>query len=423
MALRDELLKAMREGPVVDTHEHLQPRNPDAYEGLLALWQQSYVNADFHSAGTPGQVWQLAATDEPAAWEAIKPYARRVSNTAYYRSLLTACQELYGLEDEDLTDDNWQSVSEAIRARAGEPGWGEEVLRRGKVRKVLEDTFWDPMPEELPVSEELLARVMRVNMFVISPLRGMKDHNGNSPYDLEEPLGIRVSGLGDYLALFEAALDWHRERGVVALKSALAYDRELLFEDVAREDAERLFAAGDRSPEAVKAIGDFVMHHTLERAQELGLPVEIHTGYLAGGGYLVGRDAKLLTNLFIKYPRVRFDLFHGGYPYAGELAFLGKHYANVYVDLCWLPLISPTATRQYLHEWIDQVPMSKIVWGGDCTRADAAYGALRYGQKVVADVLAARVEEGYMPESMAFELGARIFHDNAAELFFGEVRP
>ncbi|MCD6352212.1 MAG: amidohydrolase family protein [Armatimonadetes bacterium] len=420
MSLKDELVAQMREGPVIDTHEHIAPRDPKAYDGLFALWQFSYVGSHFGAAGMPAEVWSMAAEDEAKAWQAVRPYLDRVGNTAYYRNLLLACRELYGLEDEDISDDNWQSLSETIRAKGQQEGWGEEVFRRAGVRKALEDTYWSPLPDEMPLGGDVLARVLRINMFVTAPLRGMTDHNGNSPYDFEERFGLKVLRLSDYLDLIEAVLQWNLERGVVAIKSALAYDRELFFEDVPREDAETIFDLGDQRPHAVKALGDFIMHHILGRAQAVGLPVQIHTGYLAGGGYLQGRDPKALTNLITKFSDVRFDLFHGGYPYAGELAFLGAHYRNVYVDLCWLPLISPTATRQYLHEWIDQVPMSKILWGGDCLRVDAAYAAVRYAQEVVAGALEAKVAEGYMPDTMAFELAKRIFHDNAAELFFGE---
>ncbi len=421
MPLRKDLVDHMHEGWVIDTHEHLQQR-PDSFpDNLFALWQQSYVKADFASAGASAALGEAARSPDAAAWRRLRPYVRRVSNTAYYRSLLVACHDLYGLEGEDITDDTWQALNEAIQRRNAKPGWGEEVFRRGKIRKVLLDTFWDQIAEELPLGGDFLVRVMRINSFVMGVRRGRVDHGGHSPYSLQEQLGVTVSSLGDYLDLFEAALEWYLTRGAVALKSALAYDRELYFEDVRREDAERLFAADDDSPQTLQALGDFMMHHILGRAQELELPVQVHTGYLAGGGHLVGRDPKRLTNLLEKYRGVQFDLFHGGYPYAGELAFLGKHYANVYVDLCWLPLISPTAARRYLHEWIEQVPINKILWGGDCTRPDAVYGAVRYGQEVVATVLAEKVREGYMPEDLAFELATRIFHDNAAELFLGEV--
>lgn len=73
-----------------------------------------------------------------------------------------------------------------------------------------------------------------------------------------------------------------------------------------------------------------------------------------------------LVNLLLEYREARFDLFHAGYPYQGEVAALGKNFPNVYVDLCWLHVISPWVARQTLHEWIETVPANKILgFGGD----------------------------------------------------------
>ena len=52
-----------------------------------------------------------------------------------------------------------------------------------------------------------------------------------------------------------------------------------------------------------------------------------------------------LSNLLDEYQQVRFDLFHGGYPYCGEFVTLAKNLPNVYPDLCWLHIISPGAAK------------------------------------------------------------------------------
>jgi len=43
-------------------------------------------------------------------------------------------------------------------------------------------------------------------------------------------------------------------------------------------------------------------------------------------------NPELLENLFLKYPGVKFDLFHIGYPYWGVTAALAKIYPNVFID-------------------------------------------------------------------------------------------
>ena len=80
-----------------------------------------------------------------------------------------------------------------------------------------------------------------------------------------------------------------------------------------------------------------------------------------------GSNPMYLVPLIEKHPGTKFVLFHGGYPWTREIGGLLHNYPNVYADLVWLPLISPTAAVQALHEWIETaVTSEKITWGGDC---------------------------------------------------------
>ena len=66
------------------------------------------------------------------------------------------------------------------------------------------------------------------------------------------------------------------------------------------------------------------------------------------------------------------------------------------------------------------MPASKLLWGGDCSRVEAALGALEMAKDILARVLMAQVREfGYMSERQATGIARRVLHDNAAELFFG----
>ena len=124
-----------------------------------------------------------------------------------------------------------------------------------------------------------------------------------------------------------------------------------------------------------------------------------------------------LINLFIKYPKATFILFHGGFPWTGDIVALGKQFRNVYIDLVWLPQLSRTSAIGTLHELLDAVPYNKIMWGGDVNTIDDAVGSLELAKEVVATVLSERIEKGWMTEELAFDIARSIFHDNAADLF------
>jgi predicted TIM-barrel fold metal-dependent hydrolase len=170
-------------------------------------------------------------------------------------------------------------------------------------------------------------------------------------------------------------------------------------------------------------IEDFLFHWIIQKSIEYDLPIQIHTGYLAGNGNTLdnGKPVKL-NNLFLQYPQAKFVLFHGGYPWTGEYAAFGKMFPNVYLDLVWLPQISREEAVHALEEILDGTPYNKLFWGGDCAFIEESAGSLEYGKDVVATVLAGRIERGLMTEELAVEIIHRIFRENAIEVFRLEDR-
>ena len=128
----------------------------------------------------------------------------------------------------------------------------------------------------------------------------------------------------------------------------------------------------------------------------------------------------LLVPLLSAYPDVPFDLFHVGFPFARELAAVALSWPNVWVDICWAPLVSPTAAVRILEEYIDIIPGNKLLWGGDCIHPVSALGAAVIGRRVVAEALARKLEAGAFTEPQALRLAECILHDNAAELYYSD---
>jgi len=161
------------------------------------------------------------------------------------------------------------------------------------------------------------------------------------------------------------------------------------------------------------------MHQAIRRAIDHNLPLQVHTGLQEGTGNLLLNSHPLqLVNLFLEYPEARFDLFHAGYPFQSELATLGKNFQNVYLDLCWVHVISPWVARQTLHEWLETVPANKIfAFGGDYIFVEGAYAHSRMARTNVAEVLAEKVSSGYLTEAEAFTLAHMLLRDNAIRFF------
>lgn len=230
---------------------------------------------------------------------------------------------------------------------------------------------------------------------------------------------INTENLDDYLILIDSVLNIFKSNGAVCLKNVLAYSRSIDFEDIDYATASKIFnKTVPRDMMEIKHLQDFIFHHIVQQSVKLGLPVQIHTGYLAGNsGWLDNGQPMKLLNLFIKYPEAKFILFHGGYPWTGDYVALGKQFSNVYLDLVWLPQISKTEAIHTFHEMLDAVPYNKIMWGGDVLIIDDAVGSLELGKEVVATVLSERVKNGRMTEDVALDVASSVFNDNAVELF------
>jgi predicted TIM-barrel fold metal-dependent hydrolase len=148
-------------------------------------------------------------------------------------------------------------------------------------------------------------------------------------------------------------------------------------------------------------------------------PVAIHTGLQAGKGNIIGNsNPVLLTNIFKEYPGINFVLYHGSYPFGGELSTLAKNYRNVYIDMNWVWSISPSYTERYLNEWLETVPVSRIMaFGGDAMVVENVYSELKIAKRIISDVLCNKVRNGYITEPEAKIIAKMILHDNAAKLY------
>lgn len=126
----------------------------------------------------------------------------------------------------------------------------------------------------------------------------------------------------------------------------------------------------------------------------------------------------LLVDLIAANPKTRFILFHGGYPWVGEMgAIIMRHTSHVWVDSCRLPTISYTMAKRAYHEWLEVMPSSRIMWGADGNHAEGTCGATQFTRRCLAEVLAEKVMAGDLRESDAQRIGRQILRENALELF------
>jgi uncharacterized protein len=400
---------------IVDTHEHLW--NPDVIKnGTMldfVLLFHHYANDDIKSAGMPSQSFQKLLTDSLTVmqkWQAMKPFYEASFNTSYNRVAQLAADKLFGISD--INESTVEELSGKIRS-AYQGEWFYKVLKeKCKIEYIIQDG------EDRSFGNEMFRYVTHFDRYV-----GI--NSKNNIFAVGKIGNLTISSIDDLVNALNEAFNSAMEKGFVAVKSTLAYNRILYFEDVKKEKAEEVFnmilAAPDKqyfSFNEVKPLQDYMMHRILDLARTNKVPVQIHTGILAGGGSIIeNTNPAHLSNLFLKYRDVKFILFHGGFPFGGELTSIAKTFRNVFIDMCWLYIISPSYSERYLHEWLETVPANKIMaFGGDYHNVENIYGHLLFAKQIISRVLIEKVKDGYLSESEAIKIARMILHDNAIEI-------
>ena len=155
-----------------------------------------------------------------------------------------------------------------------------------------------------------------------------------------------IADIDEYVRLIGDVIYNKRQAGCTVIKCALAYDRLWALEVAQRRCAKAMKDNPDEDD--IRIFQNYVFDKICQIAAELSMPVQT---------YRIGIDdrqqchAITAVNLGIRIQT--FWLMHGSYPWVSDIAGLAHVYSNVWADLCWLPLISPTAAHRLMHELID----------------------------------------------------------------------
>ncbi|MBW7996480.1 MAG: amidohydrolase family protein [Candidatus Glassbacteria bacterium] len=414
---------------LIDTHEHQiteQLRlnhHADLFFWLVQPWGFTQnTDSDMMAAGL-SEADRLFIADpknsDVERWAKLSPYWEAAKYTSYSIPVRIAARDIHGISDID--NDNWWELNRKIK-EADKPGIRNKILHElaGIDLLILDKIVWvDSSLNNGPPPRTVM--VKRFDDFTLED-----NFVQPSPKDIRaiaDKYGVEIRTLDDFLEALDLAFQSIKEKGYyVGLKSAMAYDREILFRDTPRRDAEEIFSEliehSLEHPQR-RPFEDFMMHQVVRRAGEHGLPIQFHTGAQLGpGNKITNAKPTLLLNLIQKYPQTKFVIFHGGFPYMGELTAILKNYANVYLDMCQMPVFSMSVTREWLHKWLETVPVTKInLFGGDSMFLEGSYGHSVIARRVAAEVLTEKVEEGYLSTNEAIHISRRILRENAIELY------
>ena len=367
--LYKEIDKAICSIPIFDTHEHILDERDRRESNLdFSLLFMQYASTDLLTSGLTEEefiIFQDPKTDLEKKWSYFSKHWPNIKNTSYCKLILEAIKDLYGFED--INEKNYIELSKKIRNNR-DVKWYDLVIKyKSNIKMVLNHLEGIPQAINTVVDREDFRPV--INMDEIISTCCMEDIQ-----KWEKRFSINIYKLQDLLGVIDSIFVKKDEIGYKAVKTTMAYMRSINFEETTFEEANKVFSHFFKlksygflekkdfiSKDGLKPFQDYLLHYIIQKAVEHELPVQIHTGILE----LLYNDVSnsnpvYLINLFLKYKKCNFDIFHAGYPYTDQLIAICKQFPNVYFNMCWIVDISPSLYKDILNRLIEIIPSNKI---------------------------------------------------------------
>jgi hypothetical protein len=401
----------------IDTHDHLRsfdaiPARVETPAGkgmtLYSLWTGSYYRWTH-----PLTPWPESG-DFDAWWQQAKHSFDDARAASFYRYLLPAFRDLYGVDFETITDDEAHQLNEQIFSNYQDDTWLLDVItQRANIELMFVDPFWARL--QFPQDYQFSVPVFNVTTIMQASHPDHIESSLDSPYAYAQQHKLSTDTFDDFLKVIDALFVEAVSSGCICLKSTQAYQRTLQYNQVSFDRAAKIYGtpADDISSAAQKEFEDFMFWHVCRLSAKYELPFQVHTGQAR----VQGSNPMLLVDVIAENPDTKFILFHGGFPWIGETGVIAMRHKNVWIDSVWLPTLSYTMAKRAYQEWLEILPSDRIMWGADTVNAEGIYAATEFTRQCLAEALAEKVQRGELREEHANRIGRQIMRENALKLF------
>jgi hypothetical protein len=416
----DELLAYCSEVYFVDCHDHSSECGPKISDPILALID-GYFRSDLVSASSDEDVVFMEDEKQPieARWPVFKKAWERTCHTGYAQVLKRVLKHFYS--EDRLTLEALARMQGHLLDLTDEKIF-DGILEEAKIAARIVDIWPDPKT----VLDGSLKLSPRARLTISLPGYHAIRNQANVT-TITTPLKRNVTSLKEYIDACWDIFSGYKKFGAVAFKDQSAYERTLDYGNPTFAQAEEVFnwfmedpRRSASYPEGIKPLDDYLFHTFMRMARDLDLPVQIHTGHMAGiRNDVVKANAAGLVKLIELHKDVRFDLFHANWPYSGDLLFLAKNYPNIAIDFCWANIVDPIYCQDLFKQILSSVPHGKVHgYGTDYVGgAERAWAHAQITRENMAIALSEMVDLDYL----TLEEAKNVAHDwmfaNANQFF------
>ena len=328
-----------------------------------------------------------------------------VPHSAFYQR---AIRDLAALLDCDPTPD----AVHAARRERGLEWLTREIVQRGNFKTWLIDTGYGADA-----------------VFSLDELRGLAPCRIEEIIRLEpliERLILEARDFNGLLDAYRVAISDLRDRGIVGMKSVIAYRSGLQLEAVDRATAAAAFIGVHEAAQRdgrlrieSKPLLDHLVLVAVEESARQGVPIQFHTGLGDPDLDLTRVDPAALRLIFSdRFRAAPIVLLHTGYPYVRSLAYLAAMFPNVYADMGEAIMFAAGEATEITRELLGLAPASKILFSTDASLVPELYwvGA-RIGREALGRVLDEHVANGVLDERTAWDWAERILWRNSERVY------
>lgn len=412
----NDIREFVMQHPLFGSHSHIEPveewaKTPGHFSSI-----QGYAGDDLITAAGPVGIGEAHLPPQDAK-DFAKCYFklwRACRYTGYCKATELACRDLLGLE---YTEKNAAAIGKEIKKLIGRnprASYSKVIRDRANIRWLIKDSINRP---EDTADASYPKQFVRFN-YRDDDLLAIRSRT--DIFERERCWKSSIHSVSDLVAGMNDAISSCLATGTVTcFKIGLPYQRNLVFTEPSLHEAEVAFSrmmnvtAGtvlDPGPgsgiaqqsrvsaEELRPLQDYLAHQYVRRAEDENVGVQVHTGYLAGNSRdLNNIRAMDMVPFIMRYPRVRFDLFHSGWPHTEEHAVIGKQFPNVWLNLCWAWAMNPVTMEKTLDSWLASVPHKKIFgYGGDTSSPICEYGYAQQARVGISRVLENWIDRGDM---------------------------
>lgn len=416
----EELREYCASMSLVDCHDHSLECGPN-YTDPVQVVVNGYFRSDMTSADSARELGFISNSklSLEERWPALERVWGRTCHTGYARVTRLVLQEFYG--EPKLTLDALKRMQGKLLDLTDRDTY-DGILEKARIAVRLANVY----PERKQVLDGTAKLAPRSLLVISLPAF----HNIRNAADVQKNvagMGVTVTSLDEYLEVCRKVFEAYKSFGAVAFKDQSAYSRPIDYGNPTRAEAEAVFNAfmedprrSASYPDGIRPLDDFLFHEFLRMARDMDLPVQIHTGHMAGiRNEITKTNAIGLTKVAELHSDVRFDIFHANWPYSGELLYLCKNYPNIAIDFCWANIIDPIYCQDMLKQALSSVPHGKIHgYGSDFGGSvDRAWAHAEIARDNIAIALSDMVELDYLDLDEAKEVAYGWLFENANEFF------